>query len=117
MSSGQYDLPPEERRLIEERRNHRMKLKGQWQKLVSNPHGRQGGGYVFDPAIQRFMSMRVTQYDTFRPTLGNFFRGVGITAIPILLFCHLMWWDRERLEKKYSTGQVAYKDRLWKTYR
>lgn len=117
MSAGQYDITPQEKRLIEERRKLRTNMKAQWQKLVSDPHSHKHGGYVFDPAMQRFMSMRVTQYESFRPTLGNFFRGIGITAIPILLFAQLMHWDRTRKEKEFSTGQVAYKDRLWKTYR
>ena len=94
MSGGQYDITPEQKRLIEERSKLRTSMKAQWQKLVSDPHSHKHGGYVFDPAMQRFMSMRVTQYQSFRPTLGNFFRGVGITAIPILLFAQLMHWDR-----------------------
>jgi len=108
-----YDITVEERRAMEERARMRATLRAEYQKKLSNPH-RGIGGYIFDPAVQRFLSMRANHYEQFKPSPKNAAFGFVTVVLPILFF----WWrfekDKQILEYKCRHGQVAYKDRDWK---
>ena len=111
--SRMYDVTIEERRAIEERAKMREALRLEYQKKVTNPH-RGVGGFIFDPTVQRFLSMRANHWEQFKPAPKNaafaFFFGLG----PILF----LWWkinkDRTDLDTKCRRGEISYKDRDWK---
>jgi NADH dehydrogenase (ubiquinone) 1 beta subcomplex subunit 4 len=108
-----YDVTREERRAMQERAALRDALREEYRRKVTNPH-RGVGGYVFDPAVQRFLSMRANHYEQFRPAPKNAAFGFVFMVAPFLFF----WWkfqkDKDDLEHKCRTGQIAYKDRNWK---
>lgn len=58
--------------------------------------------------------MRVSHYDHFKPTFKSFKTGFLIVVAPILFFAMAFKYERESREVKFKTGQVAYKDRLFK---
>ncbi|XP_063603959.1 NADH dehydrogenase [ubiquinone] 1 beta subcomplex subunit 4-like [Penaeus indicus] len=99
-----------------ERAAVRAAIKKEFQKQITNPHrhGSGEGGVLFDPAVQRFMSMRATRYDHFKPSPRSSLIGVAMLAIPILGYGWWMKTSRENFEAKCRTGQVAYADREFK---
>ncbi|GLH10229.1 NADH dehydrogenase [ubiquinone] 1 beta subcomplex subunit 4 [Gryllus bimaculatus] len=68
----------------------------------------------FDSGIQRFMSMRTTMYDHFRPTTKATGYGFALLLAPLVLYTWLLKSSRDSTEKLYRTGQVAYRDRNFK---
>jgi homogentisate 1,2-dioxygenase len=57
----------------------------------------------FDSGIQRFMSMRATEYDHFRPTTKTTMYGLGLVVIPIIAYAYLLKSTRVR----YSWYQTS----------
>lgn len=64
--------------------------------------------------MYRFQAMRVSHFDHFKPTFRSFKLGFLGVVLPIILFAKAMEYERAGREAKYKTGQVAYKDRLFK---
>lgn len=58
--------------------------------------------------------MRVSHYDHFKPNFKTFRIGFLTVVAPIIFFALAFKWERDTKEAKYRTGQVAYKDRLFK---
>uniref|UniRef100_A0A7R9PCZ0 NADH dehydrogenase [ubiquinone] 1 beta subcomplex subunit 4 n=1 Tax=Timema californicum TaxID=61474 RepID=A0A7R9PCZ0_TIMCA len=71
-------------------------------------------GLKFDTGVQRFIAMRATGYDHFKPTPKSAGYGLGLVFIPIALYAWLLKSSRDKQEHKYRTGQVAYRDRRFK---
>uniref|UniRef100_R4WQ72 NADH dehydrogenase [ubiquinone] 1 beta subcomplex subunit 4 n=1 Tax=Riptortus pedestris TaxID=329032 RepID=R4WQ72_RIPPE len=99
--------------LIEQKNKQRLALRKEYLKQLTNPHD-PGSGHIFDPAIQRWQSMKVTRIDWFRETPKTILRGLGLIVIPLALSIYVIKNDRDKKEAQYRTGQVAYKDRLFK---
>jgi NADH dehydrogenase (ubiquinone) 1 beta subcomplex subunit 4 len=70
--------------------------------------------FQFDSAIYRFHAMRVSNYEHFKPTPRSVRVGLFTVVIPIVLYAWMLKAERSGREEKYRTGQVAYKDRLFK---
>jgi NADH dehydrogenase (ubiquinone) 1 beta subcomplex subunit 4 len=116
MADKQYDVPAKDKRLVQEYAKRRAVLREEYIKQITNPHrhGTGEGGTLFDSGIQRFMSMRATEYDHFRPTPKTSLYGLCVIVIPMVAFGYLVKRSRDAQEHKYRTGQVAYKDRRFK---
>ncbi|XP_014675024.1 PREDICTED: uncharacterized protein LOC106815112 [Priapulus caudatus] len=115
MASKQFDATPAEIRAAAERAATRDKLKWQFRQQMENPNALKGeGGYVFDPASQRFLSMRVTQFDHFRATPKTSALGLGLFVLPIAFFTYLIYREKTTFEKKCREGKISYKDRNFK---
>ncbi|KAG7164120.1 uncharacterized protein LOC121872012 [Homarus americanus] len=101
--------------VVRERASLRAALKREYQKQIHNPHrhGSAEGGFLFDPAVQRFMSMRATQAEFFKPTSRASLLGLAIFA-PIVAYGWWMKTAREDFENKCRTGQVSYASREFK---
>uniref|UniRef100_R4V2S5 NADH dehydrogenase [ubiquinone] 1 beta subcomplex subunit 4 n=1 Tax=Coptotermes formosanus TaxID=36987 RepID=R4V2S5_COPFO len=116
MADKQYDVSAKEKRLVETYAKRRLALREEYIKQITNPHrhGAGEGGILFDSGIQRFMSMRATEYDHFRATPKTSLYGLCSIVLPMLAFGYLLKTSRDAQEHKYRTGQVAYKDRRFK---
>ncbi|XP_050690875.1 NADH dehydrogenase [ubiquinone] 1 beta subcomplex subunit 4-like [Eriocheir sinensis] len=103
---------------IRERAALKVAMKREFQKQVHNPHRHGSGeaGYLFDPAVQRFMSMRATQYDFFRPTPKASLLGFLAIVVPIASYAWLLKRDKDQFEAKCRSGQISYADRNYKFY-
>ncbi|KAG0730262.1 NADH dehydrogenase [ubiquinone] 1 beta subcomplex subunit 4 [Chionoecetes opilio] len=101
---------------IVERAAIKAALKREFRKQATNPHRHASGegGALFDPALQRFMSMKATQYDYFKPTPKASFMGLMFIAVPIIGYGLLLKRDKEQQEMRIRTGQVSYADREFK---
>jgi len=111
--SRMYDVTAAEKQAIAERAARRDALRAEYRKKVTNPF-RGVGGYVFDPAVQRFLSMRANHFEQFKPAPKNALFGLVFTVFPFVFF----WWkfekDRLDLDGKCRRGEIAYGDRNWK---
>merc|ERR1712002_1307230 len=97
---------------MKKRADMRSQLKAYWNKEFSNPHLRQFGGYVFDPQVQRWAAARASLYEYFQPTAKNSRLFVFSVIIPIIGLTKLIWWERAWKEEQYTSGTIAYQDRL-----
>lgn len=70
--------------------------------------------FQFDPAIQRFMAMRFTTFEHFKPNPKTSFYGLAIIGIPLTVFAYFLKKSRDEKEYEYRTGQVSYRDRKFK---
>merc|ERR1711894_557997 len=111
-----YDITAEERAAIDERVRMRNQLKAEFQRKVTNPY-RGVGGSVFDPAVQRFLSMRANYWHQFQPTPKGLIAPFCLIVMPVTVFSYLIYTDRTGMEEKCRTGQIAYKDRAYKFYK
>ena len=111
--SNVYDVSPEERRAVSERAAIRRAFKKEWQRKVTYPF-RGVGGYVFDPAVQRWMSMRASQYDYFKATPKTTLIAVTFLVLPFVTTMYFGWLETTNREIRFRKGEVPYKDRLWK---
>ncbi|XP_046398570.1 NADH dehydrogenase [ubiquinone] 1 beta subcomplex subunit 4 [Ischnura elegans] len=116
MAGKQYDVDPQVIRNLEDKAKRRTALRNEYFKHMTNPHrhGTAEGGYLFEPGIQRFMSLKATGYDSFKPTPRSGFYAFGLVVAPIALYA---WWiksQRDSVEKKLRNGEIAYRDRKFK---
>ncbi|KAJ8918917.1 hypothetical protein NQ315_016819 [Exocentrus adspersus] len=114
--SQQYDLPPEQQRLLLEKTKRRAELREQFLKLRTDPfrHASGEGGTVFDPALLRYQAMKVSAYDYFKPSGKNILHGLVLFVAPMVITGYFVYKDRSQKEASYRRGEVAYKDRLFK---
>ncbi|XP_067674371.1 NADH dehydrogenase [ubiquinone] 1 beta subcomplex subunit 4-like [Haliotis asinina] len=110
-----FDVSADELKAAQERAKMRAALKAEFQKKVTNPNqGANNGGFMFDPAIQRFMSMRASQADYFKASPKTVWQGFAFVVFPVALLSYLTISGRREREKKYRAGEISYKDRPWK---
>jgi len=108
-----YDVSPEEMRAIRERAKRRQELKAEWMKKSTNPYQAIGGpgGALFDPAIQRFISLKATTVERFRGTFRSAVMTVLLWPVPIALFSWYQMSRNKKIEESYRAGEVKYRDR------
>ncbi|XP_013784055.1 uncharacterized protein LOC106468189 [Limulus polyphemus] len=116
MGDGQVDASFEEKRAVAERAKLRAALKKEYIKQLTDPHRHASGegGYLFDSGVQRFMSMRATMYDHFRPTLKGGIMWFSFVLFPIIGYGYFLNKKRREFDEKCRRGEIAYKDRLFK---
>jgi len=112
----QFDVSPKEIENIKKRAQLREIAKREYLKQVTNPyrHGTGEGGYLFDPQIQRFMSMKVTSYDYFKPGFRSFTKWFGVFIVPVLAYAYIMQRSRNEFEGKCRRGEISYRERRFK---
>jgi len=112
----QYDISAREKRLVEDRARLRSSLKAEYTKQVTSPykyltHG--DGGYIFDPSMQRWISMRAQQWHYFKPSPKNF-----LLPAFVVFSCwaagHWFHVRRTADEARYRRGEISYRDREFK---
>ncbi|GFX28042.1 uncharacterized protein TNCV_774261 [Trichonephila clavipes] len=114
-ASDQFHLPdatPEEIRLVNERIKLRKALRAEYLRKATDPHCTEP--IVFDPLMQRYYSMHATLTDRFVPTFKNWCQYMLTCIIPIVAYGWYLKWSWEKSEKKYRSGEIEYKDRLFK---
>ncbi|XP_065367389.1 uncharacterized protein ND-B15 [Calliphora vicina] len=110
------DLSKAEKEFLLRKHEQTMKLRAEFIKNSTNPfrHATGEGGTVFDAGLARFQSMRVSNFEHFKPT-GHAFRiGMGLVMLPIVVYAWALNKEREGRERQYRNGEVAYKDRRFK---
>ncbi|KAI9550686.1 hypothetical protein GHT06_000227 [Daphnia sinensis] len=92
----------------------RNALKAEFRKQISHPYIHNEPGVIFDPAIQRFSSMKASNADFFRVTPKTTQYGLVPLVGLILGFAWIFQTKRNENEAKLRTGQVSYADRAFK---
>jgi len=110
----QYDETPKERRLVEERARIRSELRAHYVKQWTNPHRMTlDGGYIFDPSLQRWMSLRAQQWHYFKPTPKTLYYPL-LVIVSIGLYGYAFFVSRRSKDTAYRRGEVSYADRDFK---
>ncbi|KAL0830309.1 hypothetical protein ABMA28_002508 [Loxostege sticticalis] len=73
----------------------------------------QEAGYVFDEAIQRFMTLKCYQVYYFQPCMRAVIRGV-LAIAPMFAYGYLVWKHRSDRESDFRCGRTKYRDRIFK---
>ncbi|GAB6032816.1 hypothetical protein CHUAL_012018 [Chamberlinius hualienensis] len=115
-TDGQYDLSAKEKELVLKRAALKESLKAEFLKKLTNPqrYGPHEAGYLFDPAIQRFMSMKATRYTYFQPTIKGFFIYAGMVLVPIIGLTYYFNKTRNDFDARCRRGEIPYRDRTTK---
>lgn len=70
--------------------------------------------FQFDPALQRFMSMKVTQFEFFQANRRTSLVGICAIIIPMFSYGYILWKHRTDREAKIRNGELRYRDRMFK---
>ncbi|XP_068617217.1 NADH dehydrogenase [ubiquinone] 1 beta subcomplex subunit 4 [Battus philenor] len=110
-----YGISEQEFKIIQQQANRRAELRREFLKQRTNPWKNAAeAGYVFDPALQKFMSMKVTQFDNFKPNRSTSMFGLCAVVIPMFVYGYFIWNDRNDREQKIRSGELRYRDRMFK---
>lgn len=104
--------------LVEKKAKMRTALREEFIKQMYNPHRHATGegGTVFDPALQRYMTMTNNRHQYFRPSPKTSILGFLLVAGPIIGICHYMVKSKKEEEQRLRQGLVPYKDRWGKFF-
>ncbi|XP_050539662.1 NADH dehydrogenase [ubiquinone] 1 beta subcomplex subunit 4 [Daktulosphaira vitifoliae] len=102
--------------IIRKKNEMRKAVTQEYIKNLTNPHRnmKMEGGFMFDAGIQRYMSLKATQHEFFRPTPKTSLLGFLFIVVPFGTLTYFIKKERDRRENLIRTGQIAYKDRGFK---
>jgi len=106
-----YDHSEKELDLMARRKSLREQMRAYWMKESTNPHTRQCGGHIFDPAYQRWMAAHAMHPQFFRPTAKQFRIHLFLWFLPIYAMYRYTDNDVRFKETQYQSGTIAYRDR------
>ncbi|XP_059053029.1 uncharacterized protein LOC131847457 [Achroia grisella] len=111
---SKYCFSDIELKIISDQIERRAKYRQEFLKQRTDPckHAQQAG-YVFDPALQRFISMKTCQYDHFQANTGTVSKAILFLA-PFFIYGYLVWENRTKFEKDCRSGKLVYRDRKFK---
>ncbi|KAJ2950891.1 hypothetical protein O0L34_g5254 [Tuta absoluta] len=115
MSDNKCDYSPLECDIIKTQIARRAKYREEFLKKRTDPcaHSKEAG-YVFDENMQRFVSMKATQLDHFKPNKRTSFFGIFAIVLPMAVYGTLIYFQRSTREEQIRSGAIKYKDRLHK---
>ncbi|CAH1636641.1 unnamed protein product [Spodoptera littoralis] len=110
-----FGVSQAEYNLIKQQAQRRAELRKEFLKQRTNPfkHASEAG-YVFDPAIQKFLSMKVTQLEHFQANTKTSLFGICTIVIPMFAYGYILWKHRTTREEQIRKGELRYKDRMFK---
>ncbi|XP_022689450.1 uncharacterized protein LOC111260744 [Varroa jacobsoni] len=108
------ELSIDEARLVEKRRQLRQQLRKEFIAKIMDPHQHGSGGFIFDPAMQRFQSARTGYYEFSKAIPRTGFISFCWTLAPMMFFGWLLHKDRSAFERNCRTGAIPYENRMFK---
>ncbi|CAK1541908.1 unnamed protein product [Leptosia nina] len=110
-----YAFSEIECKIIKAQIERRAKYRQEYLKMRTDPckHS-QEAGHVFDPALQRFLSYKACQTEYFVPTPANAVRAIFTVVLPMLSYGYLIYTQRSKKENQIRTGELRYRDRMFK---
>lgn len=110
------DLSHEEKRLVQERAKLKAELRQEYIRQLTDPHKHGSGGVLFDPQMMRHQAARSHSmiFEHFRPTPKGGLQWFAVTIAPMLILGYFIYNDRKEFERKCRSGEIAYKDRMFK---
>lgn len=70
--------------------------------------------FQFDAAMMRHQAMKQSYVEHFKPSPKTIMRGLGYLVIPTFLLTYTVLKLKDEEERKYRSGEVAYRDRRFK---
>lgn len=112
---SQYVVSEKELKLIKDQAARRALFRAEFLKQRTNPwkHASEAG-YVFDPALQRFMSMKACQLDHFQANPRTSLFGIFAVIAPMVIYGYIVWNHRNNREQQIRCGELRYKERIFK---
>ncbi|KAJ8723545.1 hypothetical protein PYW08_003457 [Mythimna loreyi] len=110
-----YGVSDAEFNLIKQQAARRAGLRQEFMKQKTNPfkHATEAG-YVFDPALQKFLSMKVTTLEHFTANTRTSLFGICAIILPMFTYGYVIWKHRTDREEQIRKGELRYKDRMFK---
>ncbi|XP_026319292.1 uncharacterized protein LOC113229828 [Hyposmocoma kahamanoa] len=113
--ANNYGISEAELQLAKTQAARRLEMRREFLKQRTNPWKNAAeSGYVFDTAIQRFNSMKVTQFEFFESNRRTALFGIATIIIPMFAYGYWVWTERSGREAKIRSGELKYRDRLFK---
>uniref|UniRef100_A0A0B6ZHJ0 NADH dehydrogenase [ubiquinone] 1 beta subcomplex subunit 4 n=1 Tax=Arion vulgaris TaxID=1028688 RepID=A0A0B6ZHJ0_9EUPU len=107
-----YDISPEEMRAVNERSKMKESIRAEWTKKFTDPwKGSHPGSSLFDPAVQRYMSLKATESDYCKRTLRSAAISMVIFVLPVTFLTTYLIYKKREDERRYRSGEIMYKDR------
>lgn len=70
--------------------------------------------FQFDPAFQRFHSMKASHFEFFKPNAKSFTTAFFVVVAPIIVFALCFKKQRGDFEERLRAGEISYRDRKFK---
>ncbi|CAG9787956.1 unnamed protein product [Diatraea saccharalis] len=101
-------------KIIKAQIERRAKFRQEFLKLRTDPckHATEAG-YVFDPALQRFLSMKSCQAQYFKPSIRTVISGI-LNIAPFFIYGYVIWYERNQFLRACECGKIKYRDRTHK---
>ncbi|XP_049872863.1 uncharacterized protein LOC126371584 [Pectinophora gossypiella] len=110
-----YGVSEAELNIAKQQAARRAELRKEFIKQKTNPWKNAAeAGYVFDPAMQKFTSMKATHFQLFKPNRSNSLFGIFAVVVPMLTYGYLIYNERTAREAKIRSGETKYRERMFK---
>ncbi|CAK1585115.1 unnamed protein product [Parnassius mnemosyne] len=102
-------------KIIKAQMERRAKYRKEFLRMRTDPckHSMEAG-YVFDPALQRFMSMKACQFDHFQANPRTVISGITMLVLPMLVYGYCVYKQRSQFERDCRCGKILPRDRIFK---
>ncbi|XP_060068516.1 uncharacterized protein LOC132548656 [Ylistrum balloti] len=97
---------PEELQNIEKRKAIRSVARAEWMKKKTSPYS-SGSGYIFDPALQRIVSAKMTRFQHFNVSSRTTLSGFLLYVFPIGLLCYSMDKYKTEYYRGVNSGEIT----------
>lgn len=104
------DISSEQRKIIEWKEAKRLKLRNEYIKELYDPHRHTA---VIDEQILRHSNTRNYIERLYKPNIQKILPAIAVAGV-VWFSIEVLNRRRDEREEKYRTGQVKYKDRLYK---
>ncbi|XP_026736524.1 uncharacterized protein LOC113500062 [Trichoplusia ni] len=110
-----YGVSDAEFNIIKLQAARRAGLRKEFMKQQTNPfkHATEAG-YVFDPALQKFLSMKVTTLEHFQANTRTSMFGLCAIVLPMITYGIILWKHRTNREDQIRRGELRYRERSFK---
>jgi len=109
-----FDVSEDELRLMKDRAKNRAEHKAEYLKKATDPYRAiLREEQIFDPAYQRFISLKATQAERFRGCRRSYLLAFMVWPLPVYLYARYNRNLIKTRDEMYKSGDVMYKDRQW----
>ncbi|KAI2805681.1 hypothetical protein RDWZM_008872 [Blomia tropicalis] len=109
--SPKFHESPEELDRIKRRREIRMRLQHEFNRVAYSPYRMAHHVEVLDPAVSRYTAMRASIYEYWKPNWSNFWKFAFLTHIPIALLSYRLYTKMVKVDEDCKSGKIPYEKR------
>jgi|ERR1712076_179456 len=109
-----FDISPKERELVQKRQALLRANKEKFREMVNDPKIQGRGGWVLDPAVQRWYTARATRRNYFYPDGRSGLVFFSCVVFPIASLYYFGLKHKREREEEFRQGKVRILDRWTK---